>query len=311
MKIIVFGGQGFIGYNLCKKLLLEGDEVVSLDKDLQSNRMINNVKYIKVDFTNKDSYVNYLNNIDVLYHLVSTNNANSSADDIKDDIVNNVIGTIDLLNACVEKKVKKIVFISSGGTIYGNIDELPINESQLPNPICSYGITKLMIEKYISLYSHLYNLNYVILRLSNIYGPYHHSLNQGLINVCLLKAISGKTIEIFGNGEIKRDYLYIDDAIEALNIVKKKEINNSIYNIGSGKGYSINQIIKVIETIVGSIINIKHSSARKQDVLVNVLDVSLAKKELNWDPKTDLKDGIMKTYNYELNDVNNDCIIGG
>lgn len=303
MKILLLGGQGFIGQNLCMKLLEEGHEVIVLEKFVNEERRIEGIKYIEGDFLNKETYAHYLEGVDVVYHMVSTTNANNSNNEMERDVRDNVIGTINLLDTCVEKQVKKVIFISSGGTVYGNPIEVPIKETHPTNPICSYGITKLTIEKYLSLYHHLYGLDYTVIRLANPYGPYHQNLTQGLINVIINKSINDETLEIWGDGKVERDYIYIDDAVEALSMVKDMSTEEKVFNIGSGQSHSICDIINEVERTAGKTIQKEFKPARSQDVPVNVLDITRAREVLGWEPKTELEEGITNTYNYQVKKI--------
>lgn len=303
MRILILGGQGFIGQNLCKKLLSEGHEVTVLEKQVNFSRIIPNVKYVEGDFLDKSTYEEYLKDKDVVYHMISTTNANNSNNDMKKDVKENVIGTLDLLDGCVENGVKKVVFISSGGTVYGVPEETPIKETHPTNPICSYGITKLTIEKYLSLYHHLHGLDYSVIRLANPYGPYHQNLMQGLINVILNKAINDDTLEVWGDGQVRRDYIYIDDAVEAISRAKDVDTTEKVLNVGSGQSHSICDIISEVEKIVGKSINTEFKPSRNQDVPVNVLDINKTKEVLGWEPKVGLSEGITNTYLYQLKKI--------
>lgn len=303
MKILLLGGQGFIGQNLAKKLVAEGHDVYVLERKINPDRKLPNVKYFEGDFLDRGTYDKYLEGIDVVYHLVSTTNANNSNNEMQRDVQDNIVGTINLLDACVDHNVKKVVFTSSGGTIYGIPQEVPIKENHPKNPICSYGITKLTIEKYLSLYKHLYNLDYTVLRLSNPYGPYHQSLTQGLINVILYKAINNEELEIWGDGKVERDYIYIDDTVEALSLVKDVETEEKVFNIGSGQSYSICDIINEVEKIAGKSIKKNFKPSRNQDVPINVLDITLAKRVLGWEPIVGIEEGIRNTYAYQLDQL--------
>lgn len=296
MKILVLGGQGFIGQNLCQRLLSEGHDIRVLEYNVNPARCLEGVLYKQGNFTNIDTYKDMLKDIDVVYHLISTTNANNSNREIKRDIEENVIGTVNLLDACVEAGIKKVVFASSGGTIYGIPKEVPIPETHPNNPICSYGITKLAVEKYLNLYHHLYGLDYVSLRLSNPYGPLHQSMTQGLINVILQKVIKGEPIEVWGDGKVERDYIYIDDVIDVLDMVKDRSVEEKVFNVGSGQSHSICDIINEVESAIGEKVPVIYKEARSQDVPVNVLDIKRIKTYFGWKPKVSLSRGIHLTY---------------
>lgn len=303
MRILLLGGQGFIGQNLSLKLLEEGHEVTVIEKRVNPERVIQNIKYVEGDFLNKETYGKYLKDIDVVYHMISTTNANNSNTEMKKDVSDNIIGTINLLDACVENKIKKVIFISSGGTVYGIPKEVPIKETHATNPICSYGITKLAIEKYLNLYNHLYGLDYTVIRLANPYGPYHQNLTQGLINVIINKSINAEALEIWGDGKVERDYIYIDDAVAALSLAKDKETEEKVFNVGSGQSYSICDIINEVEKVSRKNVIKVFKPSRSQDVPINVLDITLARKVLGWEPKIGIAEGINNTYQYQLKEL--------
>ena len=173
------------------------------------------LKYVKVyygDFQNEKDYeiIFKENEIDVIIHLISTTVPSTSNENIIYDIHSNLVNTIKLLNMMRQYQIKNIVFPSSGGTIYG-ISKKMHKETDPAKPICSYGVIKMTIEKYLYLYKYLYGINYLILRLSNPYGKYHKSSLQGLINVVLENILKGETIEIWGDGSVVRDYIHIED----------------------------------------------------------------------------------------------------
>ena len=298
MKILVLGGQGFIGYNLCLRLLNDKHEIIVFEKSINNDKIIKGVEYIEGDFTEIEKYIDIFNGVDAVYHLISTSNAVTSNYDRVMDINNNVISTIKLLDICKEKDNIKVIFSSSGGTVYGNSQAVPLKETSITNPITTYGINKLMIENYLYLYNKLFGLNYTVLRIANPYGPFHVSNSQGLINVFLKKILDNEVIEIWGDGSVIRDYIYIDDVIEALYLSLKKETNSKILNIGSSYGISINDIIKIMKDDLKLSFDVIYKESRNVDVNKNYLDISLAQKELNWVPKTNLVTGIQKTYKF-------------
>jgi UDP-glucose 4-epimerase len=214
------------------------------------------------------------------------------------DITSNVVTTIGMLKECVRSDVARVVFISSGGTIYGVPNRIPVDENKSTDPLCSYGISKLAIEKYLALFNHLYGLNYVILRPSNPYGRYQNpQAIQGVISVFCNKMIKNEVVNIWGDGSVIRDYIYIDDLVEALVLAGESESALSeIFNIASGVGLSLNALIGRIEKVLGKKAKIERSYSRSLDVPEIVLDVAKAKRIINWQPKIDITSGLKKTH---------------
>lgn len=299
MKIFVLGGQGFVGFNLIKKLIGEGNEVVVYGRNKKDSTSSLECKYINDEFENIVKYRNEFNDVDVVYHLISTMKPKESNENIEYDIKSNVITTVKLLDILVEKQVQKIIFPSSGGTVYGDAQALPISETHETNPICSYGITKLMIEKYLNLYKCLHRLDYTVLRISNPYGPYQKIYsNQGIIGVFMKNILENSHIEVWGDGETVRDYIYIEDVVNALYLAGKITTKQKILNIGSSDGVSINNLIEIIKNNVDKDFSISYKHLRAFDVNRNVLDNSRAKEELSWDCYYSLEEGIKKTWEW-------------
>ncbi len=303
MKALVVGGNGFIGTHLVSALKAEGIKVRVFDR--YPNKFAepdSKIEYIVGDLGNHGTLNEIVNGIDWVFHLAYTTLPKTSNDDPVYDVRSNLIDTIQLLQACNNSDIKKFIFVSSGGTVYGTPKIIPLTETHPTEPICSYGITKLAIEKYLQLFYHLHGLDYVVLRLSNPYGPGQNpNAKQGAIGVFLGRIAQGEPINIWGDGEIVRDYLYIKDAIEALIQAAKyttTSIEPRIFNIGSGKGYSLNELIAVMRNTIDVPLKVDYLPARDLDVPVNILDVSLAEKKLGWHPTTDLADGITRSWNW-------------
>ncbi len=303
MKALIIGGNGFIGSNLADALLRSGHKVTSFDRYPSRYREADpRINYIYGDFANHGEVEEAVKGIDWIFHLAYTTLPATSNEDPMFDVRSNIIDTLQLLEACRKFSVKKVVFISSGGTVYGVPQTLPIDEDHPTEPICSYGITKLTIEKYLHLYHHLHNLDYVVARLANPYGELQNpQAKQGAIAVFLGNVLQNKPITIWGDGEVIRDYIYIGDAAEAL--VKAAEYcpdekEPRVFNIGSGGGQSLNEIVRAIRAAVGRELEVVHHPARSADVPANVLDISRAKKCLNWKPEINLEHGIRKTWDW-------------
>ncbi len=297
-RLVVFGAAGFLGLNLTEDLLGRGLDVVGVDRSDTPDRL-GGTKWVKADFLAPDSWSDVLREGDVVYHLISTTLPKSSNEDTIFDVGSNVCGTLKLLDACVSRRVAKVIFISSGGTVYGQPLELPLSEAHPTSPLSSYGITKLAIEKYLALYRHLHGLDYQIFRLANPYGPYQNPRSsQGAISVFMDRALHGRPIEVWGDGSVIRDYIYVSDVTEALIRAIDYSGPNKLLNLGSGVGVSLREIIEGISRLLGLDLHVNYSESRRVDVSKNVLDIRSIKESLGWQPKIMLEDGLALTRNY-------------
>jgi UDP-glucose 4-epimerase len=285
MNCVILGGGGFLGYHLCQALLTAGHRVRIFDRpNLERFSLLDSsgsVEWIEGDFVNQGDLEPAISGCDIIYHLVSTTLPKSSNENPLYDIETNVIGTLRLLDL-VKGKNKKIIFISSGGTVYGIPEEVPIKESHPTNPICSYGIGKVTIEKYLHLYHHLYNLDYCVFRLANPFGERQKvTAAQGVIAVFLHKALHDQPIEIWGDGTVIRDYLYVKDAIAPVVKAITYRVDCRIFNVGSGEGKSLNEVLAAIGALLGKKVRCTYTPSRAFDVPSNVLDISLAARYLD------------------------------
>ena len=267
-----------------------------------NNRLIQqhpNLEWLEGDFANEQDLCRALHNVDAVFHLVSTTQPQSSNGDPIFDIQTNLIATIGLLEQMRSMPTIPLIFISSGGTVYGRPQQIPIVETHSTEPQCSYGIVKLAIEKYLALYHLLYGINYRVLRLANPYGPGQElNLAQGVIAAFISRIVDSQSLEVWGDGSVVRDYLYIGDAISALQKAALYQGEERIFNIGSGRGYSVCQIISSIENVSGKRADVRYSSKRTFDVPVNVLNIQRAQHELGWTPTTSLDEGLALTFEW-------------
>lgn len=303
MNSLVIGGNGFIGTNLVDALLEAGHKVTVFDRYPSRYReRLPQVNYIDGDCANHGDVDAAVSNIDWVFHLAYTTLPQTSNDDPMYDVRSNVIDTLQLLQSCRNSGVKKVIFISSGGTVYGVPQTSPIKEDHPTEPICSYGISKLTIEKYLHLFHHLYGLEYVVARVSNPYGEGQNPFaKQGAIGVFLGNVMQGQPITIWGDGEVVRDYVYIKDAAKALVLAAQYEPaagQPRVFNIGFGKGYSLNQIVDEIRNVVDMKVEVNYTPARQVDVAANVLDIGRAERELEWQPQVTLRDGLLRTWQW-------------
>ena len=302
MRYLVLGGKGFIGSHLVKALYKDGHFVRVFDRNVVSSELVSeNIEYVTGDFTDTFAIAEALTGIDMVYHLISTTVPSTSNLDMVNDIETNLVATLSLLKTMVSVGVNKIVFFSSGGTVYGNPSVNPIPETHPLNPICSYGIVKVAIEKYLFLFNQLHNLEYNILRVSNPYGSnqQHYGL-QGIIPTFLLKALKKEPVTIWGDGTIERDYIHISDLID-VSVKAGSKMYNDVFNIGSGVLTSINDIFNTIEEVTNHKFELNKLPQRKFDVQSISLDCSYAKSQFSWSPKYELKDGVSDNWIW-LND---------
>lgn len=301
-NIIILGAAGFIGTNLTIKLAEdEKNNIVLVDKSESFFAVVKamgfpNVSIREADLEAETDYDSLLSGQDVVYHLVSSTVPSTSNQQISQELVANVVMTTNMLEACVRCGVKKVVFLSSGGTVYGKEVTCPLKENTPTNPISSYGVQKITIEKLLYLYEYLYGLDYRVVRLANPYGPYQRPNGiLGAVTTFTYKALKGEEIAVYGDGSVVRDFIYIDDAIRAIiNIVNGENIHRT-FNLGCGYGVSIREALETVQEALGMRVNVVYEPARKVDVPVNYLDISryeTAYGKLNPIP---LKEGVRRT----------------
>lgn len=298
-NILILGGFGFIGLNIVEALLKTNDyNIVVFGRKRVVNELPDCVKIYYGDFNNKEDLnaVFGSHQIDIVLHLISTTVPATSNENIEYDIGSNLIGTIQLLDIMVRYDVSKIIFLSSGGTVYGEISEDAASEDHATYPISSHGIVKLTIEKYLNLYHRLHGINYMILRVSNPYGPYHHSEKQGFINVVIRKILRNEKIVIWGDGTVVRDFIYVKDLAGIIVNLINLGTYNQIINVGSGKGYSINQILEYIAEHHPDIC-IEYKPSRKYDIQRIILGTKKL-RSIDSSQLTDIRHGIKMTYQW-------------
>jgi len=300
MAWLVLGGAGFFGSHIAEALAREGQRVRIFDRPhvdrLERLRSDPRLEIFTGDFLNPQSLAPALRGVHTVFHLVSTTLPQNSNDNPMYDVETNVLGSMRLLMLCRDAGVRKLVFASSGGTVYGVPRTLPISESHPTDPICSYGIHKLAVEKYLQLARRLHGLEYCILRPANFYGPRQRlDVAQGAVGVFLDRALRGEAIDIWGDGSVVRDYLYAGDAAQAALSAARFEGEPRVFNLGSGRGTSLNDLVSEIGKVLGRKIEVRYGPGRKVDVPANVLDVSLARQHLGWSPSTPLAEGLRRT----------------
>ena len=299
MKVLVTGATGFIGSHTCDALLENGHQVRAYCRNHEVYRKpLSNIEYVMGDIKDKFTLSEALIGIDCVLHLVSTSVPGTSNFDPIADITTNLTTTVSLLELMKKAGIPKIIFISSGGTVYGDPDSVPVKETQPLRPMCSYAIVKISIEHYLNMYSRLYGLKRVILRASNPYGPRQgHVRVQGLIGTVLERIATNQTIEIWGDGENIRDYFYVTD-LANLCVKAIESETEGTFNAGSGIGTSVNDVIHMAERISGKKANITIQPLRNFDVRSTFLDISASSTAFNWSPQISLEAGMREHWHW-------------
>jgi len=302
MKIIILGAAGFIGTNLTIKLAENLDnEITLVDKCIDFFEEIRKLGFSNVSLKEdpcdeKTDWDSLLEGQEVVYHLISTTVPTTSNQQIPQELTANVVMTSVMLDACVRRQVGKVVFLSSGGTVYGKEADCPLSENTPTNPISSYGIQKVTIEKLLYLYHHLYNLDYRIIRLANPYGPYQRPNGiLGAVTTFTYKALKGEDIVVYGDGSVVRDFIYIEDAIRAIMQIVDGDNKHRTFNLGCGYGTSLKELLEVIHRVLDIEENVVYTSGRKVDVPVNYLDISRYEKAYGKLNPISLDEGVRKT----------------
>jgi UDP-glucose 4-epimerase len=302
MKAVVLGASGFIGSHLIDALLAKGYQVLGLARrppGLISHEALSDpaLSLVQLDMSDAAGLQQALRGADLVVHLASSSLPQSSNLDPRLDVQVNLLGALNLLEAAKSEEVGRLLFISSGGTVYGQPQEVPISEKHPTEPTCSYGITKLAIEKYIALYRQLHGLDGMVLRLANPYGERQRlDASQGVVPVFLSRALRGETLEIWGDGSTVRDFLHISDVVTAVMAAADFTGEGKIFNVGSGTGVSLRDIVTLIEKTLNKKISVNYLAGRKFDVHTNVLSIDEAKRCLGWCPSVSLEEGLKRLY---------------
>jgi UDP-glucose 4-epimerase len=298
MRILVLGGSGFLGSHIVDKFLSEKHDVAVYDLYPERfRRSPAGIKFHIGDFGNVGALDELIaTGFDAIIHCVSTTTPKSSNESPEFDIQSNVIGTLYLLDLCVKHKVGKLVFMSSGGTVYGDIgDKVMVDETHVVRPMCSYGVSKLTIEHYLDVYRHLRGLDYVALRLSNPYGERQSPLRAlGALTVFLHRTLKRQDVEIWGDGGVTRDFIYVGDVANAVYLATVAPISG-VFNVGTGAGLSLHDILAHIKDVVGREPSVNWLASRAFDVPRIVLDATRLKEATNWSVHTSIDEGVAIT----------------
>ena len=309
--ILLLGGFGFIGTNIIKfvdnnKELSEEYQFIVFDRiDHHPHGVqFNSIRKVYVGDFSDETYLDQIfseNEISFVIHSLSSTVPATSAN-ARFDVESNLISTLKLLDVMNKHDVKDIVYISSGGAIYGDVLQKVHNEEDAVYPKSSYGVVKLAIEKYLLSYSELYGFRTLILRLSNPFGKYHYNERQGVINIAIRKSLRKEPLEIWGDGEGVKDYIYIEDFCAALFALIKEGIESTVYNVGGSLPLSVNDIVERISEIDPEF-KAEHVKASALDVQSFELDITKLRKKIGKLPFRRFGDSLRETYEWQKNNI--------
>jgi UDP-glucose 4-epimerase len=297
VSCLVLGGGGFIGTHLWQALLRQGAQVSGFGRSRTDPRALAGVVWTSGEFADRTALARAVEGCEVVFHLLGGSIPDSSNRDPLGDLLSSAVPSLQLLEICRASMVRKVLFVSSGGTVYGIPRTIPIPESAPTDPISAYGISKLAVEKYLALYHYLYGCDYSVLRVANTFGPYQSPhRRQGLIAAFMHRIARGQPVEIWGDGRVVRDFIYIDDVVDAILAAAAHDGPHHVFNVGAGVGRSVLEVVTDIADVLGrpDVIPI-HKPGRATDVPVNVLDIALIRRELGWSPHTDWRNGLQQT----------------
>ena len=301
MKVLVTGGAGFIGSHLVDRLVMEGHEAVVVDNLATGKRRNINraARFYKMDIQSWRLERVFRNERpNVVMHLAAQMDVRKSVDDPMFDAQVNVLGTLNVLQQAVRHGVRKVIFSSSGGAIYGEQEIYPAPEVHVTKPLSPYGLSKLCGEQYLSYYQRVSGLQAVSLRYANVYGPRQDPEGEaGVVAIFIQKMLNNEQAVINGNGRQTRDFVFVDDVVEA-NLAMMGQETQGTYNVGTGVETSINDLFRILIQHTNSTCKEIHGPAKKGEQARSVIDNTKLRHEISWEPRADLSDGLKKTVEY-------------
>ena len=299
-RVVVLGGLGFMGSHICRALVARGYAVRIFDKLYALRKLVEDiepqVEIVEGDISRPDDVLGAISDAEAVINLVHTTVPGSSMKDPAYDVSSNVVAAVRWLSRLDETPVKRLFYVSSGGTVYGIPRTNPIDEEHPTDPISSYGITKLAVEKYVAMYASIFGVEHRILRPSNVYGEGQRlHIGQGVIGVMADRALRGEPLEVWGTGKSMRDYIHVDDLVAATMSLMDYSGHQRVFNISSGDGRSVLDIVAGLREQLDLRVEITHMPERGFDVPANVLSSSRLRAETGWRPQVGLEAGIART----------------
>lgn len=297
MAILLLGGNGFIGSHLAEALRDRGDRVVVLDaRAARTEADWSGIDYRRADPFAPDALDAALAECEVVVHLASTTTPASADLDPAQDAERNLVGTLRLFEAMRRRGRRRIVYLSSGGTVYGTPREMPVPESHPLAPICAYGVVKASVEHYLRIHAEAGLLDPLVVRAANPYGERQSaSRAQGFIGIAMARLLADAPLQVWGDGSHVRDFLHVDDLVRLLVDAVHGDVRG-VFNAGGGRGHRLDEVCALIEQAAGARLRIEHRPARRFDVHAVVLDIRAAHASLGWSPSIALPDGIQRTW---------------
>ena len=306
MKILVTGGAGFIASHITDAFINEGHSVTVIDNlSTGFEKNVNpKAKFIKADIGDTNLLqVFEKEKFDVVNHHAAQMDVRKSVADPAFDANTNIIGTINLLQCCIKTNVKKFMFASTGGAVYGEQNYFPADENHLTAPCSPYGISKLAVEKYLFFYKFQYNFNYTILRYANIYGPRQNSKGEaGVVAIFTTKLLANEQPVINGTGKQTRDYVFVGDVVKA-NLTTLKDDVCDIYNVGTEKETDVNELFNKLNHLTGNNKEEKHGPPAAGEQMRSVITSERLFKKFGWKPSTNIEEGLKATVEFFKNNM--------
>jgi UDP-glucose 4-epimerase len=294
--VVITGGAGFIGRHLAQRLAADGAPVLVFDRVQPPG--IPGVETVVGDLSDDRVLRSVVTPGGAVVHLAWTTIPATSDENPVGDLSDNLLGSVRLWEACAAASVRRVVYVSSGGTVYGNVRTLPIRENDPTEPICAYGLSKLAAEKYLGLFGRLFKLDAIILRPGNAYGPGQNpTRGQSAATAFTYRAFRDEPITIWGDGSATRDFLYVDDLVEAIVRALAHDPGADgprVFNVGTGHGTSLNDLLHTIGRVMGRVLQVEYAPGRATDVSANVLDASRLRECTGWMPRVSLAEGIRR-----------------
>lgn len=293
-RYLITGGGGFIGTNLLNYIKANEPkaEVVVITVS-EPDFPIGDCRYIVGSIEEKEKYEQYLDEDTSVLHLAWNGFPNNKTSDIIAGVHNNIVGACILFKVAIEHRCRSIVFLSTGGGIYGKPETIPITEKHPTVPLSYYGIEKLAVENYLRQMTRGTETKATVLRVANPYGKYQRPfIGQGVISTFLASILTDRSVQVWGDGSAVRDYLFIDDLSDAILLAAHADYNFAIANIGSEIGTSINDIIYAVEQVTGKKLLVQYVDATNAETGANILDCSFAHEKLHWKAKYSLDEGM-------------------